>query len=100
MAHTRLIPKRFRLLCDVIESVFEGRQIPPANLLGTLPQARERVFARRLLQGLRERPRQVATAKQGWLNQGKRVRFFLDSNVPTAGIVSPCAFADWFLPKR
>jgi AbrB family looped-hinge helix DNA binding protein len=44
-----LIPEqdRFRLLCDAIASVFEERQIKPANLLETLPEARERVFARR-----------------------------------------------------
>lgn len=44
-----LIPEqnRFRLLCDAIASVFEERRITPANLLETLPQAREHVFARR-----------------------------------------------------
>jgi AbrB family looped-hinge helix DNA binding protein len=44
-----LIPERsrFRLLCDAVASVFEERKITPANLLETLPQARERVFARR-----------------------------------------------------
>src|SRR5580693_7026862 len=44
-----LIPEknRFRLLCEAIASVFEERKITPANLLETLPQARERVFARR-----------------------------------------------------
>jgi AbrB family looped-hinge helix DNA binding protein len=44
-----LIPERnrFRLLCEAIASVFEERKIPPANLLETLPHARERVFARR-----------------------------------------------------
>jgi AbrB family looped-hinge helix DNA binding protein len=44
-----LIPEknRFRLLCESIASVFEARQITPADLLDTLPRARERVFARR-----------------------------------------------------
>jgi AbrB family looped-hinge helix DNA binding protein len=44
-----LIPERsrFRLLCDAVASVFEERKITTANLLETLPQARERVFARR-----------------------------------------------------
>src|ERR1700690_2855319 len=44
-----LIPeqKRFRLLCESIASAFEERQITPESLLDTLPQARERVFARR-----------------------------------------------------
>jgi AbrB family looped-hinge helix DNA binding protein len=44
-----LIPEknRFRLLCEAIASAFEKRQITPSNLLETLPQARERVFARR-----------------------------------------------------
>ncbi|MGD1070946.1 MAG: AbrB/MazE/SpoVT family DNA-binding domain-containing protein [Bryobacteraceae bacterium] len=44
-----LIPEqnRFRHLCDAIASVFEERQITPASLLETLPEARERVFARR-----------------------------------------------------
>ena len=44
-----LIPEqnRFRLLCESITSVFERRQLTPADLLGTLPEARERTFARR-----------------------------------------------------
>lgn len=44
-----LIPEqnRFRLLCESITSVFERRQLTPADLLDTLPEARERVFARR-----------------------------------------------------
>jgi AbrB family looped-hinge helix DNA binding protein len=48
-----LIPEqnRFRLLCEAIASAFEERQITPANLLETLPQARERVFARHALRG-------------------------------------------------
>jgi len=44
-----LIPEqnRFRLLCDSIASVFERHHITPEDLLSTLPEARERVFARR-----------------------------------------------------
>jgi len=44
-----LIPQqnRFRLLCESITSVFERRQLASADLLDTLPEARERVFARR-----------------------------------------------------
>ena len=44
-----LIPEqnRFRLLCESITSVFERRQLTPADLLDTLPEARERIFARR-----------------------------------------------------
>jgi AbrB family looped-hinge helix DNA binding protein len=44
-----LIPEqtRFRLLCEAIASVFEERRIAPADLLDTLPQSRERLFARR-----------------------------------------------------
>jgi AbrB family looped-hinge helix DNA binding protein len=44
-----LIPEqdRFKRLCESIASVFESRQITPANLIETLPAARERVFARR-----------------------------------------------------
>jgi len=44
-----LVPEqnRFRLLCESITSVFEHRQLTPTDLLDTLPQARERVFARR-----------------------------------------------------
>ncbi len=44
-----LIPQqnRFRLLCESIASVFERRQLAPADLLDTLPEARARVFARR-----------------------------------------------------
>src|ERR1039457_3577369 len=43
-----LIPEqnRFRLLCESITSVFERRQLLPADLQDTLPEARERVFAR------------------------------------------------------
>jgi AbrB family looped-hinge helix DNA binding protein len=44
-----LIPEqnRFRRLCEAIASVFEERQIKPASLIESLPEARERVFARR-----------------------------------------------------
>jgi AbrB family looped-hinge helix DNA binding protein len=44
-----LIPEenRFRLLCESIASVFARRQITAADLLDTLPKARQRVFARR-----------------------------------------------------
>jgi hypothetical protein len=44
-----LIPQqnRFRILCESIASVFERCQITPADLLDTLPEARQRVFARR-----------------------------------------------------
>ena len=44
-----LIPEqnRFRILCESIASVFERRQLTPTDLLGTLPEARQRVFARR-----------------------------------------------------
>jgi hypothetical protein len=38
---------RFRLLCESITSAFERRQLPPADLLDTLPEARERIFTRR-----------------------------------------------------
>ena len=44
-----LLPEQnhFRLLCDSITSVFESRQLTPADLQDTLPDARERIFARR-----------------------------------------------------
>ena len=44
-----LIPEhnRFRILCESISSVFERRQLTPTDLLDTLPEARQRVFARR-----------------------------------------------------
>ena len=44
-----LIPQQnqFRLLCESITSVFERRQLISADLLATLPEARERVFTRR-----------------------------------------------------
>jgi AbrB family looped-hinge helix DNA binding protein len=44
-----LIPEqnRFRLLCESITSAFERRQLSAADLLDTLPAARERVFGRR-----------------------------------------------------
>lgn len=44
-----LIPEqnRFRRLCESISSVLESRQLTPADLLATLPEARRRVFARR-----------------------------------------------------
>ena len=44
-----LIPEqnRFRILCESIASVLEHRQISPADLVETLPEARQRVFARR-----------------------------------------------------
>jgi len=34
------------MLCDSIASVFESRNLSPADLLETLPEARQRVFAR------------------------------------------------------
>src|ERR1035438_4483779 len=44
-----LIPEqnRFRILCESIASVLERRNLTPADLLDTLPAARQRVFARR-----------------------------------------------------
>lgn len=44
-----LIPeeKHFRLLCDSLTSAFERLHLAPADLLDTLPEARERVFAQR-----------------------------------------------------
>ena len=44
-----LIPEqnRFRILCESIASVLERRRLTPADLLDTLPEARQRVFARR-----------------------------------------------------
>jgi AbrB family looped-hinge helix DNA binding protein len=43
-----LIPEqnRFRILCDSIASVLEHRRLSPADLLDTLPEARQRVFFR------------------------------------------------------
>ncbi len=44
-----LVPEqdRFRTLCESITSVFERRQVNPTDLLDTLPEARQRVCARR-----------------------------------------------------
>jgi AbrB family looped-hinge helix DNA binding protein len=44
-----LIPEqnRFRNLCESIASMFERRQLAPADSLDTLPAARRRVFSRR-----------------------------------------------------
>jgi bifunctional DNA-binding transcriptional regulator/antitoxin component of YhaV-PrlF toxin-antitoxin module len=44
-----LIPEqaRFRQLCDRIASAFASHQITEADLMATLPEARQRVFERR-----------------------------------------------------
>src|SRR5579863_2744345 len=44
-----LIPEqeRFEALCQSIRSVLETRKITPEDLVETLPEARQRVFARR-----------------------------------------------------
>jgi AbrB family looped-hinge helix DNA binding protein len=44
-----LIPEqnRFRLLCESIASVLQQQRIAPEDLLNTLPEARQGVFARR-----------------------------------------------------
>ncbi|MBZ5728762.1 MAG: AbrB/MazE/SpoVT family DNA-binding domain-containing protein [Acidobacteriia bacterium] len=44
-----LIPdqNRFRILCESIASVFERRRLAVADVLDTLPSARQRVFSRR-----------------------------------------------------
>jgi AbrB family looped-hinge helix DNA binding protein len=44
-----LIPEqnRFRALCESISSVLQQQGVTPEDLLSTLPEARERVFARR-----------------------------------------------------
>jgi AbrB family looped-hinge helix DNA binding protein len=44
-----LIPEqnRFRILCESIASVLGHRQLSPADLLETLPEARQSVFVRR-----------------------------------------------------
>ena len=43
-----LIPEqnRFRILCDSIASALEHRRLSPADLLDTLPEARQGVFVR------------------------------------------------------
>lgn len=62
-----LIPEqdRFRLLCESIASVLARRHLTPADLLDTLPQARERVFARRY-------PQSVAPPRNGVRRRSKR----------------------------
>jgi len=52
-----LIPEqsRFRVLCESISSVLQGRQLTPTDLLETSPEARRRVFARRYPELARQR---------------------------------------------
>lgn len=44
-----LIPRQnsFRILCESIASVLERRQLTPTDLLDSLPEVRQRLFARR-----------------------------------------------------
>ncbi len=44
-----LIPEqtRFQALCESISSVLESRNITPKDLIDSLPEARQRVYARR-----------------------------------------------------
>jgi AbrB family looped-hinge helix DNA binding protein len=44
-----LIPEqtRFQALCESISSVLESRNITPSDLIDSLPEARQRVYARR-----------------------------------------------------
>src|SRR5437763_167919 len=60
-----LIPEqnRFRALCESIASVLEHRQISPADLLETLPEARQRVFVRRYPE-LAKRERRTRRSKR------------------------------------
>ena len=62
-----LIPEqnRFRLLCESITTLFERRQLTPADLLDTLPEARARVFARRY-------PDLAGQARHGTRRRSKR----------------------------
>lgn len=55
----------FRLLCESIASVFKSRQVSRADLLDTLPVARERVFARRY-------PKLVAGKERSAMRRSKR----------------------------
>ena len=61
-----LIPEqdRFRHLCESITSVFQRHQLTPADLLDTLPAARERVFARRY-------PELIGQARRGTRRRSK-----------------------------
>jgi AbrB family looped-hinge helix DNA binding protein len=63
-----LIPEqnRFKDLCESIAGVFGKRQITAASLLETLPQSRERVFARRYPEmSAKERGRTGRRSKAG-----------------------------------
>jgi len=61
-----LVPEqnRFRLLCESIASVLERHGLTGADLLDTLPAARERVFARRY-------PELAGQARRGARRQSK-----------------------------
>ena len=63
-----LVPEqnRFRLLCESIASALERRDVTPADLADSLPEARQRVFARRY-------PELAAEARKGNVRRrGKR----------------------------
>jgi len=71
--------------------VFERRQLTPADLPDTLPEAGGRVFARRNPELAGASAPRNAAAEQRASRQAERVRIFLDSNLPTA--------ATWGLDK-
>lgn len=62
-----LVPEqnRFRLLCESITAALERYQLTATDLLDTLPEARERVFARRY-------PEVAGQARGGrWRSKGR-----------------------------
>lgn len=71
--------------------MFERRQLTPADLPDTLPEAGGRVFARRNPELAGASAPRNAAAEQRASRQAERVRIFLDSNLPTA--------ATWGLDK-
>src|SRR4030088_1798213 len=61
-----LIPeqKRFEALCESIASVIRGRGLTTQDLLDTLPEARERVFARHYPELARKKPTRVRRGRR------------------------------------
>jgi AbrB family looped-hinge helix DNA binding protein len=92
-----LLPEqqRFEQLCQRVSSSLTAAGLTSGDLLATLPEARNRVYARRYeKKGTSHRPPAPFSKLSRKATGQRRIRLFLDSNVLTGGILSP-----WGLDK-
>jgi bifunctional DNA-binding transcriptional regulator/antitoxin component of YhaV-PrlF toxin-antitoxin module len=92
-----LIPEQghFRNLCDRVARVFSSRGMTADDVVSTLPEARERVYAELYPALVKRKGRKSETLEsEARMSRVHRPRLFRDSNVLTGGILAP-----WGLDK-